>query len=57
MGWRFWKRRKAKAKTVLQISAGDAGIQTLYVETNSSDKALELMQKLKDLAKRGKSDG
>jgi hypothetical protein len=53
MRWRFWKRRGAKAKTVLQISAGDAGIVSLYVETNSSDKALELMQKLKDLAKRG----
>jgi len=53
MRWRFWKRREAKAKTVLQISAGDASIQTLYVETNSSEKALELMQKLKDLAKRG----
>jgi len=53
MRWRFWKRREAKAKTVLQISAGDAGILSLYVETNSSDRALELMQKLKDLAERG----
>jgi len=52
MKWRFWRKKKAEVKTVLQISAGEAGILTLYVETGSSDKALELMQKLKDLAKK-----
>lgn len=39
-----------KAETILQISAGNAGIQTLYVKTNDADKALELMEKLKKLA-------
>jgi hypothetical protein len=52
MRWRFWKRKKAEVKTTLQISAGNAGIQTLYVETIGPDKALELIQKLKDLAKK-----
>ena len=51
MRWRFWTR-KAEVKTTLQISAGKGGIETLYVQTIGPDKALELIQKLKDLAKR-----
>lgn len=51
MRWRFWRRKKPEVKTTLQISVGKAGIQTLYVETVGPDKALELIEKLKDLAK------
>ena len=49
MKWRFWKKEKVEAETILQISAGNAGIQTLYVKTNDASKALKLIQKLKKL--------
>jgi len=49
--WRFWKKKKVEPETILQISAGNAGIQTLYVKTNDASKALELIQKLKELAR------
>jgi len=45
------EKEEEKVKTVLQISAGTAGIVTLHVETTEgADKAFELMQKLKALA-------
>ena len=50
----MWFKRKKETKqieTELQITAGDGRIITLYVKTNSPDKALELIKELKRVAR------
>jgi len=50
--WCFWKKEPPKPEIILQISASEGNIQTLYVKATGKDEALELMEKLKELAKR-----
>jgi len=57
MKWCFWKKKQQQQpKTVLQISAGEGYIQTLYVETQGSDKALNLIKELKKLCEKERKE-
>jgi len=49
--WPSFRKRKKEPETILEIAAGEGNIKTLYVKTNGPEKALELMQKLKELAR------
>ncbi len=49
--WCFWKKEPSVQEIILQISAGEGNIQTLYVKAQGKDEALELIGKLKELAK------
>jgi len=47
MKWRFWKRQSTD-KTILQVSESTlTSGKVVYVEAQSSEKALELMEKLR----------
>ena len=51
MRWRFWKKPSTD-ETILEIHEGSlTSTRTLYVKAQSSDKALELMEKLREKAK------
>jgi hypothetical protein len=51
MKWCFWRKEPPKQEIILQISASEGNIQTLYVKAQGKDEAVELMEKLKELAK------
>lgn len=48
MGWKFWKKEKPKEDDTVIIVTTGPGSKQLYVAAKSSDKALEIYNKLKD---------
>jgi len=48
MKWKFWKKEPPSQKTILQVSIGNLTQgQTIYVEAQSPEKALELFKELR----------
>ena len=51
MKWRFWKKTSTD-ETILEIHEGSlTSMKTFFVKAQSSDKALELMGKLREKVK------
>ena len=52
MKLRFWKQKQPTDKTILELSVSTlTSSKIIHVETQSSEKALELMEKLREKAK------
>jgi len=47
MKWKFWKIDTSKDETTIQIDRTREGITSFLVKAQTSDKALEIMEKLK----------
>ena len=47
MGWKFWKRKKeVEDTTTVIVTRGMHGQKQIYVQASTSNKALDLYQKL-----------